>query len=293
MEAINQFGRRLRNLAGLMLVLISLSAQADTAAPALTLAKIYHQGVDVSQYWVSEKLDGVRAYWDGEKLLSRQGNEFAAPEWFIENFPAYPLDGELWLGRNQFERLVSIVRKQIAVDSEWRNVRYMVFELPNGAETFTQRYLLLRQRLTPQDNPYLHVVKQYRLEDHAALMKNLEVVVQVGGEGLMLHRADAPYQTTRTDDLLKVKPYFDAEARVVAHLPGKGKYTNMLGALLVETNEGKRFKIGTGFTDAERENPPPIGSLVTYKYHGLTRKGVPRFTSFLRVRNEHENKIQE
>lgn len=293
MEAMIRFPQKLRSLVGLILVLITFSALADTTAPALTLAKIYHEGIDVSQYWVSEKLDGVRAYWDGEKLLSRQGNEFAAPEWFIENFPAYPLDGELWLGRKQFERLVSIVCKQTPVDSEWRHVRYMIFELPNGTQTFSQRYSLLTQRLKQLNNPYLHVVKQYRLEDHAALMKNLEEVVQAGGEGLMLHRADAVYQTTRTADLLKVKPYFDAEARVLSHLPGKGKYLNMLGALRVETAEGKRFKIGTGFSDAERENPPPIGAVVTYKYHGLTRKGIPRFASFLRVRDKHRNKNQE
>jgi len=285
MDAICKSPRKL-SIVLVIFVLLSFSAQADTVTPALTLAKIYHEGIDVSQYWVSEKLDGVRAYWDGEKLMSRQGNVFAAPEWFIENFPAYPLDGELWLGRNQFEQLVSIVRKQMPVESEWRNVRYMVFELHDETDTFTKRYSLLKQRLTQLNNPYLNVIKQYRLKDHAALMKNLEEVVQAGAEGLMLHRADAPYQTTRTDDLLKVKPYFDAEARVIAYLPGKGKYRNMMGALLVETEEGKRFKIGTGFSDAERENPPPIGSVVTYKYHGLTRKGVPRFASFLRVRND-------
>ncbi|HID83191.1 MAG TPA: DNA ligase [Chromatiales bacterium] len=285
MDAICKSPRKL-SIVLVIFVLLSFSAQADTVTPALTLAKIYHEGIDVSQYWVSEKLDGVRAYWDGEKLMSREGNVFAAPEWFIENFPAYPLDGELWLGRNQFEQLVSIVRKQMPVESEWRNVRYMVFELPDETDTFTKRYSLLKQRLTQLNNPYLNVIKQYRLKDHAALMKNLEEVVQAGAEGLMLHRADAPYQTTRTDDLLKVKPYFDAEARVIAYLPGKGKYRNMMGALLVETEEGKRFKIGTGFSDAERENPPPIGSVVTYKYHGLTRKGVPRFASFLRVRND-------
>lgn len=289
MDAISKFPQNLRSLASLILVLISFSAQADTKAPALTLAKIYHEGIDVSQYWVSEKLDGVRAYWDGEKLLSRQGNEFAAPTWFIENFPSYPLDGELWIGRNQFEQLVSTVRKKIPIDAEWHRVRFMIFELPKkGKSTYTQRLSTIKKQSTALNIPHLSAVEQFRVTSHKALMQELNEVVNSGGEGLMLHRADAPYQTIRTDDLLKVKPYFDAEARVLAHLPGKGKYLNMLGALRVETAEGKRFKIGTGFSDVERENPPPIGSVVTYKYHGLTRKGIPRFASFLRVRNGHQ-----
>jgi DNA ligase-1 len=162
----------------------------------------------------------------------------------------------------------------------------MVFDMPEGGATFGQRLSRLRALIATLDSPYLTLVEQSRVADHAALTARLDAVVAAGGEGLMLHRDDAPYRATRSDDLLKLKPYMDAEARVVAHLPGKGKYAGMLGALEVETAEGTRFAIGTGFTDAQRSSPPPIGTLVTYKYHGLTARGVPRFASFLRVREE-------
>lgn len=100
----------------------------------------------------------------------------------------------------------------------------------------------------------------------------------------MLHRADAAWQTGRSDVLLKMKPQHDTEAVVVAHVPGKGKYEGMLGALVVETPEGRRFRLGTGFSDAQRKAPPPVGSTVTYRYRDVTANGVPRFASFLRVR---------
>ena len=129
----------------------------------------------------------------------------------------------------------------------------------------------------------LKAVEQFSLPDEAALRAKLAEIVQAGGEGLMLHRADAPYLTGRNAALLKLKPQHDAEARVVGHIAGKGKYAGMLGALRVETPEGKRFKLGTGFSDVQRQQPPAIGSVVTYTYRDRTPKGLPRFASFLRV----------
>jgi DNA ligase-1 len=260
---------------------------ADTPAkPDLALANLYREGVDLDRYWVSEKLDGVRAYWDGSRLLSRQGNRYAAPSWFTRGFPPVPLDGELWAGRGHFQQLVGTVRKGQPDDEEWREVRYMVFDLPGDSGDFSRRLQHLQNFFETIDSPYIRLVQQVRVADHRQLMQRLADVVEAGGEGLMLHRAGSTYQGGRSDDLLKVKPYMDAEARVIAHLPGQGKYTGMLGALLVETPDGRRFRLGTGFSDAERASPPPLGSLVTYKYHGLTDSGLPRFASFLRIRKE-------
>ncbi len=260
--------------------------RADTAAkPDILLANVYREGVDLSEYWVSEKLDGVRAYWNGARFLSRNGHTFVAPAWFTEGFPETPLDGELWMDHGSFQPLVSAVKKHQPDDLEWRRIRFMVFDLPTGNGDFTQRLKSLQSIFRGVDSPYLQLVQQDRLPDHRSLMRRLDEVVQFGGEGLMLHRGASKYQGGRSDDLLKVKPYLDAEARVIAHLPGQGKYTGQLGALLVEA-DGKRFRIGTGFTDAERKSPPSIGSLVTYKYHGLTDAGLPRFPSFLRIREE-------
>lgn len=252
--------------------------------PPLLLAKPYTDDIDVRDYWVSEKLDGVRAYWDGRRLLSRRGNVFQAPAWFIEGFPPHPLDGELWLGRGAFEATVSAVRKQRPVAAEWRQLSYQVFELPGAAGDFSQRLARLERIVTAVNSPYLKLIPHQRLKDQAALQGKLDEVVAGGGEGLMLHRADSLYETGRGAALLKLKTYEDAEAVVIAHLPGKGRNLGRLGALLVEMPDGKQFKIGSGFSDQERENPPPLGALVTYKYYGLSRRGIPRFASFLRIR---------
>jgi DNA ligase-1 len=268
-------------LAAVLLLWSGLVRAAD--APALLLAERYQGGIDVSQYWVSEKLDGVRAHWDGRQLRFRSGNPIPAPAWFIAALPAHPLDGELWLGRGSFDRLSGIVRRNIPDDAEWRQVRYKVFELPEAAGTFSERMKQL-QALTVGRAHWLQPVEQFRLADAKALKRKLDEVVKGGGEGLMLHRADAQYETGRSAALLKLTPWQDAEARVVAHLPGKGKYAGMLGALQVQMPDGRRFALGSGFTDAERRNPPLLGTQVTYRYRELTRHGIPRFARFLRVR---------
>lgn len=254
-------------------------------APKLALAKTYQRQEDLSAYWVSEKLDGVRAYWNGKQLLSRTGHVYPAPAWFTKDFPAQHLDGELWIDRGQFERLLSTVGKHTSVDAEWKKVKYMVFDLPNTKVPFNKRLQTLRTLLEKPGNPYIHLIRQSRVSNHQNLMHYLDQVVTAHGEGLMLHRGNAFYRTGRTSDLLKVKRLQDAEATVIAHLPGKGKYQNILGALLVETQNRKQFRIGSGFSDAERKKPPPVGSVITYQYTGITKNGIPKFASFLRIRH--------
>ncbi|MEZ5538255.1 MAG: DNA ligase [Thiolinea sp.] len=261
--------------------------------PPLLLAKVYQKQSDISRYWASEKLDGVRAYWDGKQFISRQGNPYQAPPWFTKGFPDQPLDGELWLGRGRFEQLLSTVSKDEPVDEEWRQVSYQVFELPGAAGTFSERLATLKTLLASIDTPYLKMVGQYRLSSHDALMAKLDEVVAAGAEGLMLHHESAEYHTGRSNALLKVKHFEDAEARVIKHIGGKGKYTGMLGALLLETPEGIRFKIGSGFTDSERQNPPAVGAWVTYRYRGKTKNDKPRFASFLRVRELPEKAVTQ
>ena len=265
---------------------LSLAADVRTSSPAPSLANVYQGGLDLSRYWVSEKLDGVRALWDGEALYSRRGNRFNPPAWFTEGFPAQALDGELWMGRGTFERLSGAVRRQTPDDAAWRRIRFMVFDLPEPRTPFDDRLKQLRQILVPAPSPHIAMVEQFRAASEAELMAILAQVTAEGGEGLMLRDGRSLHRPGRSDDLLKLKTYQDAEAIVVAHLPGKGKYRGMLGSLLVEMPDGQRFKLGTGLTDADRRNPPPIGATVTYKHFGTTAKGVPRFASFMRVRRD-------
>ena len=260
-------------------------AFADTPKPDLLLANIYSPSISLQNYWVSEKLDGVRALWNGTNFISRQGNIFYAPEWFTRVLPKIELDGELWLGRGQFDRLSGVVRRDIPDDADWRKIKFMVFELPNHAGSFDQRLKRLEEIVSDINALHIQLVEQFKVASHEALNKKLDELVEQGAEGLMLHLASSLYKSGRSDDLLKLKKYLDAEAVVIAHVPGKGKYTGMLGSLLVETPDKRRFKIGTGFSDAERKNPPAIDSIITYKYFGLTGKGIPRFASFMRVRN--------
>ena len=254
--------------------------------PALSLANVYRDNVDLEAYWVSEKLDGIRARWDGEALYSRQGNRFNAPAAFVEGFPTIALDGELWMGHGTFERLSSIVRRQPKSEDAWRGVRYMVFDLPEHAGTFDQRLARLRKLLDAAETSRIGLVEQFRVADKAELMAMLNRIMASGGEGLMLRKGDSYYRGGRSNDLLKLKVHQDAEAVVVAHLPGQGKYTGMLGSLLVEMPDGRRFRLGTGFSDELRRRPPPIGTTVTYKHYGKTSNGIPRFASFLRIRPE-------
>ncbi|MFN8010073.1 MAG: DNA ligase [Holophagaceae bacterium] len=252
--------------------------------PPILLANVLHPDVDPSRYLVSEKYDGVRAVWDGKALRFRSGREVAAPRWFLAKLPARPLDGELWLGRGRFEALSAIVRRAEPVDAEWRELKYMVFELPGDPGSFAERARRIREVVAAAGWDQLVAVAQSPVKDRAELKARLDAVVKAGGEGLMLHLAEAPYVTGRSDVLLKLKPLLDTEAVVVAHVPGKGKYKGMLGALKVRTPEGREFLLGTGFSDEARRDPPPVGATVTYTYRGLTRTGLPRFASFLRVR---------
>lgn len=253
-------------------------------AADLLLAEVCPETVNPADYWVSEKLDGVRAYWDGQALLFRSGRRIAAPDWFVASFPKVPLDGELWMGRGTFERLSGTVRRAVPVDEEWRAVRYMIFELPGAEGDFTARSAAMRRLVAHVNRRWLQTVEQFRVADRAELQQRLEAVVAQGGEGLMLHRADAPYVTGRSDSLLKLKPWQDAEAVVIAHQPGQGKHAGRMGALRVRTPEGLEFDLGTGFTDAVRQAPPPVGSTVTYRYTGRTADGVPRFARYWRRR---------
>ncbi len=265
----------------------ALAGRAEAAAaPLLMLADVYRRGISLDDYWVSEKYDGVRGFWDGKALWTRGGERIFAPGWFTASLPPMPMDGELWAGRDRFAFAVSTVRSQTPSDAAWREMRFMVFDLPAQPGDFTTRLAALRKLLPITAAPWVVAVPQQRATTHEALQALMDKTVRMGGEGLMLHRGASLYSGERTADLLKVKPFDDAEARVVAHLPGKGRHAGRLGALLVEMPDGKRFKLGGGFTDVQRDDPPPVGAVVTYRYNGTLPSGLPRFARFLRVRGD-------
>ena len=260
---------------------------AKDTAPPLLLAHTWENDVDLAGWWMSEKLDGVRAYWDGRGFISRLGNPYHAPDWFTAALPPIPLDGELWSGRKKFQRTVSIVRAQDRSD-HWKEVSFVVFDAPAHDAPFEERLELVRSTLAACASPHarFHVHEQVRDVPH--LRTELARVEALGGEGLMLRRPGSRYEVGRSSSLLKVKSFHDAEARVLEHLAGAGRHKGRLGALLVEMPDGTRFSVGTGFSDKERANPPPVGALITYRYQELSEDGVPRFPSYIGVRHDAE-----
>jgi DNA ligase 1 len=252
-------------------------------APEPLLANVFGAHIDPACYLVSEKYDGVRGLWDGQTLRFRSGRTVPAPAWFTERLPRQPLDGELWLGRRRFDELSGLVRTRTPDDAGWRQLRYMVFELPGAGGTFAERVARIAVLAQNTGWPQLVATPQTTAADRETLHRRLARTVAEGGEGLMLHLASSPCRTGRSDVLVKLKPQLDAEATVVAHQPGRGKYEGLLGALEVRTPEGRHFLIGSGLSDAQRRAPPALGSVVTYRYRDLTNTGLPRFASFMRL----------
>jgi DNA ligase-1 len=241
---------------------------------------------------MSEKLDGVRALWDGSQFLSRLGNRYFTPDWFTARFPKVPLDGELWIERKQFQRTVSIVRSHDQTDL-WREVSFQVFDAPSCPDTFEGRFEYAQAVVQEQHSEFIIFDPQVRCEGKVHLEEELARILRAGGEGVMLRQPGSAYVAGRSATLLKVKRFQDAEARVVDHQPGAGRHKGRLGALLVELADGTHFGVGTGFTDAQRDNPPPIGSTITFRYQELSDGGVPRFPTFVGVRHDEPSAFNQ
>ena len=295
MEIPSSMRATLLGLAASLLAACSLAAKdtdvptpkqlAEKQTPHLLLANVWNPSIDPTGWWVSEKYDGLRGYWDGRQLWSRQGHKLYAPDYFLAELPQdIALDGELWMGHGKFEETVSIVRSG-KPDQRWKKVRFMVFDAPQAKGAFEGRMEFLRATV-PEANHFVKLVVQERCTGTAQLLAERDRVVGLGGEGLMLRKPESAYEPRRSPTLLKVKPYDDAEATVIAYEPGKGKFAGRLGAFRVRTDDGREFSVGSGLSDAERNSPPPIGTVITYRFRGLTAKGFPRFPSYLRIRRD-------
>ena len=284
----------LRIAAGILFT-CSLAAKEEDVTPAksatekrtphLLLANVWNPSIDPTGWWMSEKYDGLRGYWDGRNLWTRQGHLIHAPNYFLAELPHdIALDGELWIGHGKFEETVSIVRSETP-DDRWQRIHFMIFDAPHLKGPFEERMQFLHATLS-EGKRFVRVVAQERCQGVTQLLAERDRIVKMGGEGLMLRQPESAYEAGRSPTLLKVKPYDDAEATVIAYEPGRGKFAGKVGALRVRTDDGREFSIGGGLSDAERESPPPIGTVITYRFHGLTAKGLPRFPSYLRIRRD-------
>ncbi len=258
------------------------TAEDNKKAPPLLLAHSWDNILDPTDWWMSEKLDGMRAYWDGKQLLSRLGSKIYAPDWFTRGLPSEPLDGELWIDRKMFQKTVSIVRRQDCGD-QWRCIHLRLFDAPAIDGIFEKRLEFIEQFLKSHSLEFIELHEHVKCKGIVHLKEQLAQVEKMGGEGLMLRQPGSTYEVGRSTTLLKVKTFHDAEAEVVGHQSGKGKHKGKLGALLMKLEDGTSFSLGTGFSDKERVNPPAIGTIVTFRYQELTDGGVPRFPSFVRI----------
>ena len=277
-------------------------ASVDTAKKAkFELLKLSeYKGQNVGGWLASEKLDGVRAYWDGRDLLSRNGKILAAPEGWSAHFPPFALDGELYTARGEFEKIQSIVMDKTPSIAAWSEIKFHVFDVPEASGGLLERLSELEKFIVknPQAGQNLKIIKQVKIKNNAEFEAFAEAVIAKGGEGAVVREPNAPYERKRSKNALKYKKFKDAECEVTAINTGTGKYAGLMGSVTCkslgaagsnpdeQTPGGVKFKIGSGFSDEERANPPKIGSIITYKYQNLTAKGLPRFPVFLRVRED-------
>ncbi|WP_301817887.1 DNA ligase [Neisseria maigaei] len=268
-------------IGGIIPIFTAVFIHASAGAADLMLAQEY-KDQEIAGWAMSEKLDGVRAYWDGKHLMSRQGYAFTPPKGFTAQFPPYPLDGELYSGRGQFEQISATVR---SASSDWRGIRLHVFDVPKAQGNLYQRLAAATQWLKTHPNAPITIIPQTKVRDRRYAMDFLKQIEAQGGEGVMLRHPDSGYESGRSGHLLKLKSQYDDECTVTRHYEGKGRNAGRLGAVGCKNRHGE-FRIGSGFKDKDRDNPPKIGTLITYRYRGFTRKGTPKFATFVRARTD-------
>lgn len=277
--------KRLQTLIVLLLG-IGLNIAAWAAPPEPMLPRTDDGQIAISGWLMSEKLDGVRGYWDGQQLWSKNGTLFHPPQAFVADLPPFALEGELWGGRGGFATTAAVVLQRLDDPAGWLRLRFAVFDVPQAPGPFRQRIALASDWFAGHPSAHAFVIPQQSVRNRVELRRELARIEHLGGEGLIVRDPEAGYLAGRRPEILKVKSFQDGEAVVIEHFPGRGRNAGLLGALRVELPDGTRFRVGTGFSNEQRRNPPPLGTTITFKHHGHYRSGVPKFPVFLRIRHD-------
>jgi len=263
----------------ILIFLLNISMYALDLQKANIYDETKHQ---INGWFMSEKLDGIRAYWNGKELLSKNGNKIYAPIWFTKNFPPFELDGELYTKRDDFENIQNIVL-DTNPSKDWQQITYNIFEVPNVKGNFDKRLEKIRIWLNKNPNNFIKIIPQIICKDKKHLNKYLEELVNKKAEGIILKNPYLNYENGRTNNILKVKTFFDDEGVVIGHNYNKEKNFK---SLVIKLKNGIVFNLGGGFSNKERLNPPKIGEIITFKYYGFTKNNKPKFASFLRIRKK-------
>ncbi len=242
--------------------------------------KIYDEQ-NISGWVMSEKLDGIRGYWDGNQLYTKKGKKINVPKWFISNFPPFALDGELYTKRDDFEYIQRTVLDKVPSDG-WEKITYNIFEVPDSKGDFLHRLTKAKEWFSLHPNKNIRIIEQISCKDEEELNVFLEQIVALKGEGVIVKDPMQTYHTGRSPHILKVKKFQDMEGMVVGY--NYDKITNKFKSLILKIENGIKFNLGGGFSDQQKKNPPKIGDNITFKYYGFTKYGKPKFASFLRVR---------
>ena len=267
----------------ILIKLLSLSLLSTTlfsSTPKLLLLNTY-KDQDTTNWVMSEKLDGIRAYWNGKELLSRSGKKIHAPKWFTKDYPKFEIDGELWTKRGDFENISSIVRDKIP-SQKWSEVKHYIFEVPNTKGGLFQRL----EKVKPYENEYIKILPQVIIKNKEHQKNYFLDIIDNGGEGIVVRDPKSFYINKRTSKALKVKKFKDNECEIIGYTQGKGKYFDKVGAIICQLPNKITFKIGSGMNDKFRNNPPKIGSIITFKYQNMTKYNKPRFPIYLRIREK-------
>ena len=303
------------------------------------LAKEYSEGMKVPRefkgkeyapkdWLMSEKLDGLRARYnpDTKEFVSRNNKPYNASTWFINSMPKIHLDGELFWGRDEFQKM-GAARKKVAIDEDWFNIKFYVYDAPEIKAEFYDRYIALEELVKEVEdywNSYkktlgkkfenvtcpLVLTKHYEVESIEQMKEFYQKILNLGGEGIMLKNPWSDYENKRSNHLLKCKPDFDTEAIVIGHKDGTGKYEGKLGSFICKPlinhdnymtidNDMEHEFATSGMNDEVRDNyklTHPIGTIITFKCSGYTKSGKPRFARYLRIRDDvivKENKKQK
>ncbi len=255
--------------------------------PEVLLAETYDlkKNGNMIGWWVSEKLDGVRSWWDGENFWSRLGNKFYAPDWFRAQMPTNCiLDGELFIGRGKFKETVSIVKSHSKTDA-WHQITFMIFDIPSEANRpFEERITLVNEICAKANSKNIQAVNHQQVTANSNINKMLSDIEEVGGEGLMFRQPTSMYIGKRSKTLIKMKSFKDEEATIIGYATeGQGRLAGTTGSLLVRDADGIEFKVGSGLDDETRKTPPPVGTLITYRYQEKQSSGKPRFPVYVGI----------
>ena len=256
---------------------------ADAASPELQIPETYHGNENITGWYMSEKLDGIRGYWDGQRLLSKAGTIIHAPSWFTDNLPPFELDGELWAGRGNFEDVQCTVLDETP-SSGWRNISYNIFEVPHAPGDFPTRLDKARKWFSGHEADHVQIIPQITCTGHEHVQRFLKKIAKDAGEGVILKDPTIPYRDGSEQRVLKIKHIDYMDGTVIGHTPGKGKYTGLMGSLPLKLANGVVFNLGTGFSMHERHYAPRIGAVVTFKHYGFSKSGKPRFASFVKIK---------